>query len=337
VINNLLAAPQEILPWQTLPWQQLWQAQCQARLPHAVLLIGADGIGKSQFAYAVANTVLCHQPAENGAWCGQCHDCHMVRAKSHPDLMLIIPEEGKKISVDQIRHLVKNVYETTLRGGYRVIIIHPATAMNANAANALLKTLEEPPANTLFILISNQSLRLPATIISRCQKIFFSKPEYATALTWLNQKIADPKIEPHLLLKLADGAPFKALSFIESDWLNLRKEVYENFYLLSQREVDPLQLALKWQDADHLSLVDLLISWLTDLLRFQLSNHHTALVNADYKTEIVNTSVVVLQKNLLSYMDHLQQVRADLLSAVNLNKQLLLEDLFIRWAYHVSC
>jgi DNA polymerase-3 subunit delta' len=184
--------PTEIFPWQAIQWQQLVRARQQEKLAHALLFSGLDGIGKNKFARAFAHLLLCTKPSELGVWCGECHSCHMVAAGTHPDLVLIeVEEKAKNISVDQIRALIKNVNETTLTGGYRVVIIHPATAMNVNAANALLKTLEEPAAKTCIILVAEEGVRMPATIISRCQKVLFTKPEYQQALTWLKQQITD--------------------------------------------------------------------------------------------------------------------------------------------------
>jgi DNA polymerase-3 subunit delta' len=338
MLNSSQHFPTEIFPWQQEPWRQIWVSKEKNRLAHALLLIGVDGLGKSQFARALAGAVLCSQSSDQGVRCGVCHGCCMVTAKSHPDLMIIEPEEtGKKIGVDQIRDVIKNVNETTLKGGFRVIVIHPATAMNVNAANALLKTLEEPTPNTLLILVSNQGLRLPATIISRCQKVMFAKPSTADALSWLKPQINDDKIDLQLLLKLADGAPLKALALQKNDLLSLRRELYQEFNLLSCGQADPLQVASKCQDRDHLTVVDLLLSWLTDLIRFKLTQDPANLMNADYKAEITKMSLALLQSNLLAYVDHLQQARTDLASSINLNKQLLFENIFIRWVAYVSC
>jgi DNA polymerase-3 subunit delta' len=333
--NSTDGLPTEILPWQSGEWQQLWNSRQSDRLAHALLLVGIDGIGKSQFAYAFASAMLCTAPSVTGVRCSVCHGCCMINAKMHPDFIIVEPEEaGKKIGVDQIRDIIKNVNETTLKGGFRVIIINPATAMNMNAANALLKTLEEPAPNTLLILVSNQSLRLPATIISRCQKINFSRPAHHTALDWLGKQITNDKVDPSLLLKLAGGGPLKALELLEKDLLSLRQTLYQGFHGLSTGG-NPIQLAAKWQDTDHLMVVDLIMSWLTDLLRFKLTQSQNDLVNTDYKNEITKTSVAILYDNLLAYMDHLQQTRTDLVSSINLNKQLLMEDIFIRWAQYV--
>jgi DNA polymerase-3 subunit delta' len=330
-------SPQAVFPWQKTPWMQLLQLRKQKRLPHALLFVGVDGIGKRQFAHAFANLLLCTLPSDGGVRCEICRGCQLVNANSHPDLLLVEPEEtGKTINVDQIREVMHYVNETTLQGGFKIIIINPATAMNVNAANALLKTLEEPAPNTLLILISNQSLRLPATIISRCQKMIFHKPSHADAIAWLRTRLQDDKIDPQLLLKLANDAPLRALSLIENDLLSLRKDVYLNLPSLSTGHADPLLLAVKWQEEDHLCVVDLLLSWLTDLLRYKMTEDPKSLTNSDYHIEIAKVSVRLLKNNLLAYIEHIQQTRSSLLMAINLNKQLLLEDLLIRWTEYVS-
>ncbi len=335
--NSSQDFPITIFPWQYGSWQQLWESKQKHKLAHALLLVGMDGLGKSQFAYELAAALLCREPSGWGVRCGKCHGCCMMTAKSHPDFMVVEPAEtGKKISVDQVRDVIKNVNETTLKGGFRVIIISPATSMNVNAANALLKTLEEPAPNTLLMLVSNAGLRLPATIISRCQQVAFSKPHHADAIAWLQKKISDEKVNPQLLLKLADGAPLKALALLESDVISLRQGLYQDIYSLSQGQADPLQLAAKWQDGDPINIVDLLLSWLTDILRFKVTQDPVDLLNLDYKTEITRTGINLLPNNLFVYIDYLQQARSDLMRAINLNKQLLLETLFIRWTDYVS-
>ena len=334
--NSPATLPSTLFPWQADNWHTLWQMRQQNRLAHGLLFVGVDGIGKRQFAQTFANSMLCSKPADAGVACGECQNCHLITAGTHPDLVWIEPEEeGKKIGVDQIRGIIKSVNETSLKGGYRLIIINPASAMNVNAANALLKTLEEPAPNTLLILINNPALRLPATIISRCHKIIFNSVDHAAALSWLKQHLSETKISPELLLKLAHGAPLKALTLVEKDLLTKRREFYQGFYSLSEGKIDPITLAAKWYDTDHIYVVDLIISWLTDLLRYKVTADPAVLTNDDYKTEITKVSVAMLRANLLAYIDAVHQVRAVLLSSVNLNKQLLLEDLFIRWADYV--
>lgn len=289
-----------MLPQQVTQWQTLWQCKQQQRLPHALLFVGEAGVGKKQFARTFANVILCERPSESGVQCDDCHACHLMRAHSHPDFLVVEPLPNKQtISVDQIRDVVTFVNETTLKGGFRVIMIDPAAAMNINAANALLKTLEEPTPNTLIILISDLSLRLPATILSRCQKMVFTS-----------------------------HAPLP----VDPDKLASRQTVYQGLDLLRQGKVDPLQLALQWQDMEMLQVIDWLVLLCMAILRYQLAGDEAR----DEGALVMHFSSIMSRFNLLSYLDHLQQIRKDILAAIHLNKQLVLEDLLIRWIQNVS-
>ena len=329
--------PSSVFPWQAEQWRSLWQLRQREKLAHAMLFVGMDGIGKRHFAAAFAHAVLCSQPGPGGDSCRECHSCRMLAANSHPDMIWIEPEEAdKKIAVDQIRDLIKSANETTLKGGYRVVIINPATAMNMNAANALLKTLEEPVAKTLLILISNLSLRLPATIMSRCQKLVFNRVAPALAHAWVKQKLSDNKIAPELLLQLAQGAPLRALALAENDQLPKRAEFYKGLQALHEGTLDPVTLAAKWHADEQLIVLDLLLSFLTDLMRFKMTLDPTFIVNADYQHQMMKVSAKWPQAALLAYLEEVQQTRNQVSGSINLNKQLMLEDIFIRWAHYVS-
>jgi DNA polymerase-3 subunit delta' len=326
----------KILPWHTTQWHSLWEAKRNNRFSSALLFAGAAGLGKMQFAQSLGEIILCEKFSTQNTACGGCHSCGLMRAKSHPDFMLVEPDQGGHIiKIDQIRSVIHSSGETTQQGGYRVIIINPAAAMNQYAANALLKTLEEAPPRTLFILISNQSLRLPATIISRCQKIIFQKPTRQIALTWLEEKsIANSE----LLLNLSDGAPLLVPLLLEKDVLAIRKILYQGLEELSQGRADPLLLAAQCQDYDTLWIFKLLFFWLQDLLRLQVTQQSVELINFDYQSVFLAIIKNISQKNLMDYLEHIQYLYGKLLNMQNLNKQLLLEDLFIRWRYyHGSC
>jgi DNA polymerase-3 subunit delta' len=238
------------------------------------------------------------------------------------------------IKIDQIREIVTFMNETSMQGGFRVIIIHPAHAMNHNSANALLKTLEEPTPNSLLILISDQHTRLPATITSRCQKLIFNKPALNIATQWLREQLdparhTDDQVE--LLLRLANGAPLKALALLNDDFLTLRQEIYQSLILLSQDRADPLTLAAKWHDGEILLMLGLLLSWLRDLLRFKLTYGQTDVVNRDYIAAFSGLVDRLTTEKLLHFIERVQFNYAKMLNLQNLNRQLLLEELFIRW------
>lgn len=323
----------KVLPWQTQQWEQLLSSRQQNRLSHALLLVGAQGLGKKQFALKLAEALLCSQ---SDGPCGQCHACHLIRAQSHPDFLLVEAETGSMIKIDQIRELVQFVGETALQASRRVIIINPANAMNVYAANALLKTLEEPAPNTIIILITDQNMRMPATIISRCQKIHFQKPSQDIAIEWLKSNVQENSNDAHLLLNLADGAPLKAKELIDNGFFELRQTLYQGLNLLSQRQADPLQLASELQEHDTITLLNLLLIWLQDILRFKLTDGQSDLINSDYHATFAKLMQTLSRDKIIDYFDQVKKAYEYIQRSLNLNRQLMLEELFIRWTQYAA-
>ncbi|MDQ2962600.1 MAG: DNA polymerase III subunit delta' [Pseudomonadota bacterium] len=213
------------LAWQPLlPWQHEAAAaalQARARWPHALLIAGRRGIGKRILALHFAQALLCEQPQADGSACGRCPSCAHVVNGAHPDLRLIEPierdDEGNptpvnEIIVKRIRELIDFTQLSTHRQRAKVAVIVPADTLNTEAANALLKTLEEPPAATYLILVSHQPGRLPATIVSRCRMLAAPEPDADAAAAWLS---AQGTREPQLLLAQAGGAPLLALALAD--------------------------------------------------------------------------------------------------------------------------
>ena len=146
------AAPQLPLPWLQAPWQTLMEAIDQDRVAHALLIRGVPGTGKTQLARDYARRLLCQTPESQKA-CGRCTSCRLFDAGTHPDFSMLAPEEtGKAIKVDAVRQMTLEIALTPQYAGYRVVIIDQADALNGNAANALLKSLEEPPNGTVIVL-----------------------------------------------------------------------------------------------------------------------------------------------------------------------------------------
>lgn len=250
----------EFLPWQVESARQ-WLSRGQ-NLAHAWLFHGLTGIGKRQYGLALAASLLCEAPRQHLA-CGQCQACLWVRLGNHPDLMRVRPESqaleeglyqdpedldssgsgagrsassnsGKPsdlIKVEQIRSIEPWYHRTTHRQGWRVVLLYPAQNLMLESANALLKSLEEPPSNTLFLLITDTPDRLLPTILSRCQKVKLETPGTQQATTWLE---AQGVKDPYQWLCVAGGAPLKALALSATqaspcpDWLeNLIKQLVE--------------------------------------------------------------------------------------------------------------
>ena len=211
--------------WQPLPpWQREAAAaalQARARWPQALLIVGRRGIGKRILALHFAQALLCEQPNADGSACGRCPSCIYVVNGSHPDLRLIEPverdDEGNATPADEIviarvRELFEFTQLSTHRQRAKVAVIVPAETLNAAAENALLKTLEEPPAATYLIPVSHQPGRLRATIVSRCQLLASPEPDNDAAIAWLS---AQGVREPQLSLAQAGRAPLLALTLAD--------------------------------------------------------------------------------------------------------------------------
>lgn len=235
--------------------EPLWD-RLQARrdaLPHALLLAGQRGLGKFDLASRFAAALLCEAPATRGEACGRCPACNWQAQGNHPDFRLLQPdalaetegegeESSKKasqqITIDQVRGLDDFLHVGTHRHGLRVIIVHPAEAMNRSTANALLKTLEEPGPNTVFLLVSSEPDRLLPTIRSRCQTVAVATPSAERAREWLAAEGVDT---PERWLALTGGAPLLAAELAGSGERTVLEAVVAQ--LSRGRGLDPLAAA----------------------------------------------------------------------------------------------
>jgi DNA polymerase-3 subunit delta' len=311
-----------ILPWHTQQWQQLQHAKQQDRLAHAFLFAGVAGVGKAQFAEAFAQNLLCKQDCTTQL----CHSCRLIAAKTHPNILWVIPEKpGQAIKIDQIREANEFIQQSSMYDGYRLLLLNPAHDMNMNAANALLKSLEEPAAGAVIILISDQPSRLPATILSRCQRMNFVRPTTALALSWLRQHLKNTTVDVDLLLCLTQGSPLAALQLAETDFFAERQTVLNTLHTFT----DPIKAVAKLPDMEPLRLLDMLLSWAMDILHLQLQTG--VLTNLDYQQELSAISKRMQMPQTLNLLSYLQHVRKVICMGINLNKQLLLESVFIRW------
>jgi len=244
-----------LAPWHADAWRLLAERRARGTLPHALLLCGPAGLGKRTFADAFAAALLCQQPRDDGTACGSCRACLLLAAGSHPDLVrtgLELRDDGKprtEITIDQIRALGARLALTAQFGGHQVALIDPADLLNHAAANALLKTLEEPTPATVIVLVADQPARLPATIRSRCQRIDLHAPPLQQAQQWLLAQGIEARTA-QAALDAAGGNPGRALGWIRSGSMAVRDEVAADLRGLHSGVKSAVEVANRWSKDD---------------------------------------------------------------------------------------
>lgn len=289
-------------PWLSPLWLRL--QGMRRRLPHALLLAGPKGVGKLELAQNWAQSLLCEHPASDGDACGECEGCRWFTAGTHPDFMHLTLQEKEnrdgevrmatEISVEQARQAVDFVQLSTYRAGYRLVLVEPAEALNTASANALLKVLEEPPINTVFILVSHQPRQLLPTILSRCHKLEAGLPDQAALAGWLKQNGLDGEA-----LAWSSGAPLAALAARDEGELEIRQEVLD---ALSRVDgLDSVALAEGWnRQVPARTWHKVSYKWLLDLLSCALGGR--ADCNPDYQSALSKLAQRVDLGNLLDFV-----------------------------------
>jgi len=318
-------------PWQRQAFEAFARARSAGRVPHALLVTGPRGVGKRALVALMARSLLCRRPDPQGLACRRCRDCELCASGTHPDYQEIGPDpEGKSddIKVDVIRRLTESASLTAHRAGFKLIVIDPAQNLNTNAANSLLKTLEEPAPDTLLCLICDAPDRLPATVRSRCLRLKVPLPSTAEASAFLGSRAATADIPT--LLRLAQGAPLAALALLEEGRLPQRDEAFAGFVAVARGTRDPLAQAGAWNELDPSILLNWLSGWVSDLLRLA-SGHPTPLLSNPDQVEILRGLAVAIDpRQTHRLLGHIWQARANDQAAVN--RLLLYEALAVHWA-----
>jgi DNA polymerase-3 subunit delta' len=312
------------LPWLAGAQQRLRAALGAGRLPHSLLLLSVPGLGAEQLANWITALALCE--SQGARPCGECASCRLLRSDSHPDYYVVrLEEDAQQIKVDQIRGLMESLELKSYRGGLKVGIIEGAEALNANGANAFLKTLEEPTADTMLIMIARPNHRLPATIASRCLRLTLRPPSTEAAIAWLEAAAPAGAHSWEAALSLAGGAPLLALELHSSDLRELDKDMRESLRQLAEDSVDVTLLAERWMKSDPQLRIAWLENWITGRVHASLGaavSHQSA--------EPVRLPAALLKPKIRALFELLDAAR-DLrrLASTGMNQQLALEALLL--------
>jgi DNA polymerase-3 subunit delta' len=354
---------QNIYPWQQDQWSHCNALLTQGRFPHALLLEGSKHLGKRVFALALAKHLLCaNSVVAFGKMlveaCGDCQSCCLVQSGNHPDLYVMEPlEKSKVIKIEQVRALVETLSQTSQQGGWKVAILYPAEAMNIAAANALLKTLEEPQNNIVFLLVSHQPSQIPATLRSRCQRMHFAVPKRAVSIDWLkenNALLAEEGAHKAIgLLGLAENIPLTALALMEDNRLAIHCTIISHFLDVYLSNLSPSQAAAALyalnlkervdstaRTSKTMSILDISPAYVfnalwavtMEMIRLKSGSGESPMLHDDYAEKFGEVSRKINVRKLFNFADELIVFKNKIDSKIALNSQLLLEDLLIKWA-----
>jgi len=344
----------DLLPWTVATFEAFFSSQ--ERRAHAYMLAGHSGLGKTVFARQLAKSLLCQK--EDIHACGRCQSCRLFESGSHPDLHVLqsekrmveiedifaiytpryLEDENKRnkrkkpsaiIAIDQVRGVIPDINTRPHLSACRLIIINTAEDLNINAANSLLKSLEEPPSDSYFILISHDPGRLLPTLRSRCHRIDFRPPDKQQAVLWLKTQISD-RVDISQLLGRASGIPLRALELASSTRHSDEEQVMQQMLQLAQRQIDPASAAaILIKAGEQKSILETIQLWLSRLIRLKVSSQNSSLpVNEDDKP-LIDLGNRLNFRQLYAFLDKVSNSKQ--LAGGPLDPLLALEDDLISW------
>ncbi|KAA8735655.1 DNA polymerase III subunit delta' [Acinetobacter qingfengensis] len=316
---------QQLLPWQQPIWQRLQQSFPE--IGHGLLFYGKQGCGKQQFAAYFAKWLLCSHKTPQGA-CGQCNHCAWFAAGTHPQLKIIQAEFDEKkqsyaaIKIDQIREIADFVQQKV--EGWRVVLLYPAENLNIAAANALLKTLEEPGDRIVLILMSDAMLRLPATIRSRVQQYALDRVTTQQAQDYLQQQGIKDVAQSQVALALAANMPLKAQQILDAEWFKHREAFIKDLTSLVQQKNYPMKFSAYWtKQMDIRDILVLLRYIVQDCIAYKLQQ---PMKQIDLNFDALQACYDLEQ--LFAIYAHINKIQ--IMLAQNVQAQLILDELTIQ-------
>lgn len=320
-------------PWLRPSFEQLVAGYQAGRGHHALLLQALPGMGGEALIYALCRYLMCRQPEGNKS-CGQCHSCQLMQACTHPDYYTLAPEKGKSaLGIDAVRDVNEKLYERSRLGGAKVVWIGDAALLTDAAANALLKTLEEPPENTWFFLACQEPARLLATLRSRCRLHHLAPPSESYGLAWLEREVTMPQETLLSALRLSANAPAAALDLLqESHWASRQQLTQTLAGVLSSGDWLALLPILNHEQAA------VRLHWLASLLLDAQKRQQgiTLVSNPDAWTLVNQLAQALPAARLQAIARDVSACRDQLLNVVGVNRELLLTERLLRWEHYLQ-
>jgi DNA polymerase-3 subunit delta' len=314
-------------PWLRPDYEQLVASYQVGRGHHALLVYALPGMGDDALIYALCRFLLCQQP-ENQKSCGHCKGCLLMQAGTHPDYYSLTPEKGKStLGIDAVREVSEKLYERSRLGGAKVVWIPDAELLTDAAANALLKTLEEPPADTWFFLTCREPSRLLATLRSRCRLHHLAPPAEKYASAWLARETSASTDCIITALRLCGGAPGAAADLLQPERQTIRQTLCEAVeHALNSGDWLSMMVSLNHEQ------VTMRLHWLATLLldALKVQQRATLLTNMDNVSLVQQLAQQLTGNRLNAFMQAIIECREQLLTVVGVNRELLLTDLLLR-------
>jgi DNA polymerase III subunit delta' len=320
-------------PWLRPAFEQLITSYQAGRGHHALLVQARAGMGDEALVYALTRYLMCQQPDGHKS-CGKCHSCQLMQAGTHPDYYALAPEKGKStLGIDAVREVSEKLYEHARLGGAKVVWIADAAILTEAAANALLKTLEEPPKNTWFFLACEEPARLLATLRSRCRLFHLAPPSEQYGLAWLEREVTMSQNELLAALRLSGSAPAAAQALLQAESWASRAKLCQG-------------LSATLSSGDWLALLPLLnhetvaqrLHWLASLLLDALKQQQgiSVIVNVDYGALVHQIAHAIAATRLQAIVADICTCREQLLNVTGLNRELILTERLLRWEHYLQ-